>query len=552
MKNKLRIGILLDDYLVPSWAFKMIDEINQSNHSEIVLVIKNDKSIIKESLFKRLWKSRTNFFYLFYMKLERKITKIFPDAFELKNLRSIINCPEIKVIPKKTYFSDRISDDEIEKIKLYKTDVLIRLGFRILRGKILNISKYGVWSYHHGDNNTNRGGPAGVWEVLEKNHETGVVLQILNEDLDGGFKLYESFSATDKENITRNTNNFYWKSASILPKCLSDLYFQGEETFFDSKRVLNPEVYFYSHKLYTSPSNFIFLKKIFVIYFKAILRKLSNIFYFNQWILLFHFGKNEQFKKSFYRFKRILPPKDRFWADPFVFIRNEKYYVFFEEYIFKKAKGTISVIELNKSGEYTPSTIVLEKDYHLSYPFLFEDNDELFMIPETATNKTIELYKCEEFPLKWTLEKVLINNIHAVDSTILKHNDKFWLFCNVMKNQGSNTKDELSLFYSENLNSNKWISHPNNPIISDVKTARPAGKIFKFNNKIYRPSQNNSKTYGYGMQIREILKLDENSYVESHVHSIYPNWANDIYATHTINQENELTIIDALVRRKKF
>ena len=55
--------------------------------------------------------------------------------------------------------------------------------------------------------------------------------------------------------------------------------------------------------------------------------------------------------------------------------------------------------------------------------------------------------------LKWTLEKVLINNIHAVDSTILKHNDKFWLFCNVMKNQSSNTKDELSLFYSENLNS---------------------------------------------------------------------------------------------------
>ena len=49
--------------------------------------------------------------------------------------------------------------------------------------------------------------------------------------------------------------------------------------------------------------------------------------------------------------------------------------------------------------ENIPSTIVLEKDYHLSYPFLFEDNDELFMIPETATNKTIELYKCEEFKM---------------------------------------------------------------------------------------------------------------------------------------------------------
>ena len=85
--------------------------------------------------------------------------------------------------------------EKIKSIKKYNLDVLIRFGFKILRGKILKSSKYGVWSYHHGDNNENRGGPAGYWEVFEGHHITGSVLQILNEDLDNGQILYRSFSA---------------------------------------------------------------------------------------------------------------------------------------------------------------------------------------------------------------------------------------------------------------------------------------------------------------------------------------------------------------------
>src|SRR5690606_21018624 len=110
--------------------------------------------------------------------------------------------------------------------------------------------------------------------------------------------------------------------------------------------------------------------------------------------------------------------------------------------------------------------------------------------PETSENKTIELYKCVDFPYKWELSKVLMNNVSAVDSTILKHNNKYWLFCNIKENEGASSLDELFLFYSDSLQEGEWISHPLNPIVSDVSQSRPAGHIFKENGRLYRPSQN--------------------------------------------------------------
>ena len=42
MRNKIKIGILLNNYFVANWAYKMIEEINNSSFAEIVLVVKNE------------------------------------------------------------------------------------------------------------------------------------------------------------------------------------------------------------------------------------------------------------------------------------------------------------------------------------------------------------------------------------------------------------------------------------------------------------------------------------------------------------------------------
>ena len=111
--------------------------------------------------------------------------------------------------------------------------------------------------------------------------------------------------------------------------------------------------------------------------------------------------------------------------------------------------------------------------------------------------------------------------------------------------------DELYIFSSKNLNSGKWTHHPNNPVISDVRYARPAGKFFTYNNNLYRPTQNNSKTYGYGMNINKVLELNELNYSEETISKIFPNWDTHISGTHTINSDGKLTVIDGKYNRRR-
>ena len=215
-------------------------------------------------------------------------------------------------------------------------------------------------------------------------------------------------------------------------------------------------------------------------------------------------------------------------------------------------KGYISVLEIDQDGNYTLPVKIIENDYHMSYPFLFEDNDHLYMIPETGSNKTIELYKCVDFPYKWEFQKVLLEGEKAVDTTVFKHNEKYWIFTNKKEMVGASAHEELFLYYTDDVIDKKWIAHPKNPIVSDVSCARSAGNIFVKDNKIYRPAQNCIKRYGYGLKIQEIIVLNENEYEEKNIDSIYPNWSNDLLGTHTINHKDGLTVIDALIQRSKF
>ncbi len=106
--------------------------------------------------------------------------------------------------------------------------------------------------------------------------------------------------------------------------------------------------------------------------------------------------------------KSLVPPRDRFWADPQIIERNGLYYVFIEELMYRDHKGRIAVLTIDKDGNASEPQTVLERPYHLSYPFLFEWEGELFMIPETSAAETIEVYRCDRFPDQWSLERVLM------------------------------------------------------------------------------------------------------------------------------------------------
>lgn len=270
----------------------------------------------------------------------------------------------------------------------------------------------------------------------------------------------------------------------------------------------------------------------------------------DQWYLLFEL--NDQMSTSFGSFREIIPPKDRFWADPHVLRADGRYFIFVEEYVHRFRKGHISVMELDERGAYREPVQVLEREYHLSYPFVFEWQGKYYMVPESAAHASIDLYECVEFPYRWEFAMTLMNNVCAVDTTLFRHDGRWWLFTAMADDAASLPRVRLCLFSSAELLTDKWNSHPLNPIVSDARSGRPAGRILTIDGRILRPSQDCSRHYGYGFDLNEVSVLSDTEYIEKSVLSVRPGWDRKARGTHTFVREGRLTMIDAFTRRPRL
>lgn len=549
MNRKLKIGLLLDSYLVPAWFAYMIEKIIQGSYAEVSLIVLNQSEKKQKKIHSRILPGLNAILFRIFYGFENRMFKVKPDALKPVDIRELLpSVPIIQVTPLKTLYSDYFQNKDIEILQSHNLDLFIRKGFRILRGKILTTCPLGIWSYHHGDTLNFRGGPPAFWEVLKNEPVTGCVLQILTEDLDNGIILSKGYGSTDRMSVKKNRNNIYWKAAELIPRKLIEI--QSGRFYPDFENALSRDYLLYPHSINKIPGNSTILPLLLGHVIKILRKKIRHQFFIDQWILMFDLRKNKtSYFRPLWRFKKIIPPRDRFWADPHIVQENGKYYVFFEELFYKNNKGHISYFEILENGTYTTPVKILEKEYHLAYPFVFKHQNNWFMIPDSMHNRTIECYKCDSFPDKWSFYTNLMENVPALDSTLHFKDNKWWLFTNIKANPGASTWDELHLFYSDSP-FGKWIPHPQNPIVTDVRKARPAGKLRQVGDDLLRPAQDCSVKYGYGITIHKIHIMNENEYLEEEIHKIHPTWDSKITAVHTQNTEGNLTVIDA--QRKRF
>lgn len=550
--RKLRIGLLVDRLEQPAWVAQMLDLVARSDYAEICLVVRNDAPFpAKDSRLRRLWRKRANLMFRVFEKLEKAYLNLEHDAFVPTDVNTLLNQKVVEhVTPRQTKFSDYIEPPDLAKLRSYDIDVFIRLGFRILRGEILNVARYGVWSFHHGDNLVNRGSPPGVWEVLENAPLTGSILQILGEDLDNGEVLTRSWSATDGTWPKRNRNKLYWRSLAMLPRQLQALHRDGEKRFFDRVAEENKSPLFYSRRLYVEPNNIEFIRGLLAVGGRYAYRKVAELIWREQWGLRFYLG--EDFPAAIWKFKVITPPKNCFWADPFVIHRDDKYYVYFENLPYATNKGHLSMLTVDKNGDWSEPIKILDKPFHLSYPFLFEWEGEIYMMPEMSANKRIDVYRCARFPDQWEFHVTLMSNVHAVDATLFENEGKWWMFVCLREYPGAVSGEDLFLFCADTPLSTAWKAHPMNPVVTDVRRARPAGNLIRRGGAIYRPSQDGAKRYGGAININRVVKLNEYEYIEEPVSRIEPKWQNNLLGTHTLNRAESFTIIDAEIRRLRW
>jgi hypothetical protein len=235
-------------------------------------------------------------------------------------------------------------------------------------------------------------------------------------------------------------------------------------------------------------------------------------------------------------------PGDRFYADPFLVPDGERLWLFFEDADRASGKGVIRCGQLRPDGTLGASHVVLECDYHLSYPFVFPRDGAWFMLPETSEHKSVELWRAEQFPWQWKLEKTLLADVTAVDPTLCEHAGRLWLFT-AMSESGGAAQDELFLFSADALEG-PWRPHPENPVVSDVRHARPAGPLFREGGELYRPGQDCSGRYGASFWIHRVDRLDERAYRETPVRRVEADWYPGLTATHTIHRAGGFDAID--------
>lgn len=207
--------------------------------------------------------------------------------------------------------------------------------------------------------------------------------------------------------------------------------------------------------------------------------------------------------------KNVTDRNALFVADPFMINEQGIWYMFFEVLDRESKKGEIGLATSSDGRRWVYQKIVLSEQFHLSYPYVFKWQNEIYMIPESHEAKAIRLYKAVFFPHSWEFVGNLITGFDYIDSSVFNYNNRWWMFtC------PTTSGDTLKLFYSSDLKG-PWQEHPANPIIKgNAHIARCGGRVIATGDKIIRFTQDNYLCYGNCLRAFEITKLTSNEYEE--------------------------------------
>lgn len=219
----------------------------------------------------------------------------------------------------------------------------------------------------------------------------------------------------------------------------------------------------------------------------------------------------ENLRDTVLSFQDVSDIEADFVADPFMIYLQNSWFMFFEVLNSKTGLGEIGYAVSSDGFYWEYKNIILRDQIHLSYPFIFEHNNEVYMVPETRQAGEVRIYKAIHFPDKWEPVQVIIKGDYA-DATLVEYANKWWLFA-------LHGTEDLHLFHSESLFGD-WIPHKSNPIIeNDLKSSRPAGKIISYENRLFRLAQDGYPLYGNKVRVFEILELNTKSYKEVEIES---------------------------------
>jgi len=239
-----------------------------------------------------------------------------------------------------------------------------------------------------------------------------------------------------------------------------------------------------------------------------------------------------------------LPPVQhgKFLADPFGAMRDSTLHIICEEFDYNTYSGKLVTMSFDTvTSAFTEPRTAMTFSHHAAYPFLIQDREETYCVPETYEAREVSLYRVTDFPDKWEKVAVLVPSFRGLDSTLFQYEGHWWI---TASNEDDGPLEKLYVWHSKNL-LGPWVPHAANPVKNDIRSSRPAGTPFMYNGSLYRPAQDNSRTYGGRIVISRVTKLTPYEFEEEPAATIEPYrnspWPDGV---HTLCSVGDHTLID--------
>lgn len=204
-------------------------------------------------------------------------------------------------------------------------------------------------------------------------------------------------------------------------------------------------------------------------------------------------------------------------ADAFLFVKGDSLFLFYELQHWDNP-GVIVMRKTNDLNSWTEPVVVLQQPYHLSFPFVFEDNGHVFMIPESQESDAIHLFRADNDDLtsfskvRTLLYRERTRDIHYNfnDSHIFKKDSIYYLFTSFQKNW----MYYQELYMTGDLLNGEFVCHPKSPVCVNNEFGRNAGSLINVNGKLFRVTQDCHADYGDNVSLMEIDVLSPDDYRE--------------------------------------
>jgi len=235
---------------------------------------------------------------------------------------------------------------------------------------------------------------------------------------------------------------------------------------------------------------------------------------------------------------------ESFYADPFILsVKEDEIKLLYEIYPYCENYGKIALLTLDNKFKIRENKQILDTKSHLSYPFVYRENNKTYIFPESAQNKKLSCFEFDQEKEEMSFIKDLID-LPLRDSTILKYQEKYWIF-GTQSDNGADYK--LHIYVSENL-LGKYRSLTINPIKNGLDGTRAAGNFFEVDGVIYRPAQNCKNSYGESINIYKVNELSETAFREEPYMTIKidsdQSFNKGIHSVHTLNILGSIIVID--------